>query len=131
MDRETGKRHLAVTNKTVKGTGARLACARTPLEMTAKVQYYTPLLEEAIAEAKAAGFEPEASELEHACFKVVFTTSTEMLGEHVVAINRFLKTTRGRLPVPIKKKLYACLAEGERAWPGWRSLWSALMRRLR
>jgi hypothetical protein len=56
---------------------------------------YTRLLTEAIAEAKAAGFEAAASDLERSCFGVAYTTSSEMLGEHGLAISRFLKATRG------------------------------------
>ena len=56
---------------------------------------YTRLLTEAIAEAKAVGFEAAASDLERSCFGVAYTTSSEMLGEHGLAISRFLKATRG------------------------------------
>jgi hypothetical protein len=62
--------------------------------MTTGIMDYTPLLREAIAEAKAAGFETAASDLEQSCFAVAFTTSSEMLGEHGLAIKRFLKATR-------------------------------------
>jgi hypothetical protein len=83
---------------------------------------YTRLLTEAIAEAKAAGLESAARELERACFGAAFTTSTEMLGEHGVAIKRFLKVTRGTLTRSTRAKLEACLLETELAWPGWRNL---------
>ena len=90
--------------------------------MTTGIMDYTLLLREAIAEAKAAGFEAEATDLEQSCFAVAFTTSTEMLGEHGLAIKRFLKATRGTLPRSTKEKLNACLAETRLARPGWRNL---------
>src|SRR5262245_15477750 len=83
---------------------------------------YTRLLTEAIAEAKAAGLEPAASELERACFGAPFTTSTEMLLEHGIAIKRFLKAARGTLTRSTSEKLEACLLETALAWPGWRNL---------
>ena len=97
--------------------------------MTTRIRDYTPLLREAIAEAKAAGFESAANDLEQSCFAVAYTTSSEMLGEHGLAIKRFLKATRGSLPRPIREKLDACLTETALAWPGWRNLWAFLKRR--
>jgi hypothetical protein len=94
--------------------------------MTTGITDYTPLLREAIAEAKAAGFETAASDLEQSCFAVAFTTSSEMLGEHGLAIKRFLKATRGTLPRSTRAKLNACLAATGLAWPGWRELMALL-----
>jgi len=87
---------------------------------------HTLLLKEAIAEAKAVGFETAARELERSCFAVAFTTSAEMLGEQGRAIKRFLKATCGTLPGSTMAKLNACLAETGRAWPGWRNLLALL-----
>jgi hypothetical protein len=97
--------------------------------MTKRIRDYAPLLREAIAEAKAAGFEAAARDLEQSCFAVTFTTSSEMLGEHGLAIKRFLKATRGTLPRSTKVKLNACLTEMGLAWPGWRKLMALLRRR--
>ena len=91
------------------------------------VRDYQPLLEQAIAEAKAAGI-AEADELESACFKAAFTTSSELLHEQGLAMHHFLKTTRGRLPREIERKMRACLNETQLVWPGWRKL-VALWRR--
>jgi len=98
--------------------------------MTTGIRDYTPWLEEAIAEARAAGLHAAANDLETACFKTAFTTSSETLWEHGVAIRRFLKTTRAALPRTTKAKLQACLIEIDLVWPGWRKL-LALMRRRR
>jgi hypothetical protein len=96
--------------------------------MPTRIRDYTPLLKDAIAEAKAAGFETAARELEQAAF-AAFTTSSEMLQEHGLAIKRFLKTTRGALPRSTRTKLRACLIETELAGPGWRKLLARLRRR--
>jgi hypothetical protein len=90
--------------------------------VTRRVRDYTPMLEAAIAEAKAAGVEAEAGELENICFRTAYTTSSELLGEHGLAIKRFLRATRGRLPRATEQKLYACLHETALVWPGWRNL---------
>ena len=95
--------------------------------MSAKIRDYTPLLKEAIAEARAAGFGAAANELESAAF-AAFTTSSEMLQEHGLAIQRFLKVTRKSLPYSIKVKLKACLTETELARPSWRRLMALLHR---
>lgn len=95
--------------------------------MTTKITDYTPLLREAIAQAKAAGFEAAAHELEQAA-SAAFTTSSEMLQEHGLAIRRFLAATHGSLPRAIQAKLNTCLTETELASSGWRKL-RALWRR--
>lgn len=97
--------------------------------MTAEIRDYTPLLRGAIAEAKAACFEAAAIELQQASL-AAFTTSSEMLQEHGLAIKRFLKASRGALPPETRAKLEACLAETELGCTGWRKL-SALVRRRR
>lgn len=94
------------------------------------VRNYAPFLEEAIAEAKAAGFADQASELETACFKVAFTTSNELLHEHGVAIRSFLKAADRGLPVATRQKLEACLTEIDLVWPGWRKLLALFKRRV-
>lgn len=86
-----------------------------------------PLLKEAIAEARLAGFETETRDLEQAVF-AAFTTSSEMLQEHGLAIKRFLKATHGGLPNSTKSKLKACLTETELACTGWRKLMALLKR---
>jgi hypothetical protein len=95
--------------------------------MAATIRDYAPVLREAIAEARAAGFANEASDLEQAAF-AAFTTSSEMLQEQGLAIKRFLKATRGTLPRSIEAKLKACLTETELGCTGWRKL-VALLRR--
>jgi hypothetical protein len=93
-----------------------------------RIRDYTPLLREAIAEARAAGFETEANDLERAAFSA-FTTSSEMLQEHGLAIKRFLKATHNSLPRSTKAKLRVCLTETELACTGWRKLTALLRRR--
>jgi hypothetical protein len=95
--------------------------------MATIIRDYLPLLKQAIAAARAAGFESEANDLEMAA-SVAFTTSSEMLQEHGFAIKRFLQATQGRLPRSIQAELYACLNETELAASGWRKL-AALMKR--
>ena len=89
---------------------------------------YTPLLKEAIAEAKAAGLEAAADDLEQTVF-AAFTTSSELLQEQGLAIREFLKATRGKLPESTKAKLDVCLAEIDGVLPGWRKLISLLRRK--
>ena len=87
---------------------------------------YEPLLKEAIAEARAAGLEAAAGELEDAAFRTAYTTSSELIQEHGLAMRRFLKATRGALPASTRAKVLACLAQIQ---PGWRQLLSGLLRR--
>ena len=94
------------------------------------VRNYTPVLEEAIAEAKAAGLADLAGELETACFKVAFTTSSELLYEHGVAIRRFLKAAGRGLPGATREKLQDCLTEIDLVWPGLRKLRALFRRRI-
>jgi hypothetical protein len=96
--------------------------------MPNKIIDYLPFLREAIAEARGAGLEPAADDLERAAL-AAFTTSSEMLQEHGLAIRRFLKATRGSLPQSIKSKLQVCLIETEMASTGWRKLVAQLRRR--
>lgn len=96
--------------------------------MTTTITDYTPLLKEAIAAAKAAGFEAAARDLEQAA-TAAFTTSSEMLQAHGLAIRRFLAATHGSLPRPNKAKLNTCLTETELASSGWRKLLALLRRR--
>lgn len=96
--------------------------------MTTRIRDYTPLLKEAIEEAKIAGFESAANDLEQVVF-AVFTTSSEMLQEHGLAIKRFLNSTRDTLPTSIQKKLMTCLIETEIGSTGWRKLVALLRRR--
>jgi hypothetical protein len=92
------------------------------------VRDYSPLLEQAIAEAKAEGLVAEAAKLEDACFRTAYTTSSELLAEHGWAMRAFLKSTHGRLPGETKRKVKVCLNETELAWVGWRQLLAWLRR---
>lgn len=92
------------------------------------VRDYSPLLEQAIAEAKAAGLEAEATKLADACFRTPYTTSTELLAEHGWAMREFLGATRGRLPRETRRKVRICLNETELVWTGWRQLLAWLRR---
>ena len=96
--------------------------------MTTRIRDYMPLLKEAIAEARAAGIEASANDLERTCF-AAFTTSSEMLQEQGLAIRCFVKATRGALPRSTKAKLRTCLIETELACTGWRKLMAHLRRR--
>ncbi|MSQ62371.1 MAG: hypothetical protein EXR33_00790 [Betaproteobacteria bacterium] len=99
-----------------------------PASMKTRIRDYTPLLREAIVEARAAGFEIAANDLEQAS-TAAFTTSSEMLQEHGLAIKRFLKATRDALPRSTSEKLKSCLTETELARTGWRKLLALLRRR--
>lgn len=92
-----------------------------------RLRDYTPLLDEAIREAKAAGLAKETEELDRAC-SAAFTTSNELLHEHNLALGRFLKLHGPGLPRQTRAKLEACLNEIRLAFPGWRQL-VALLRR--
>jgi len=89
---------------------------------------YLPLLREAIAEARSAGLEAAAADLDRFA-AASFTSSSEMLQEHGLAIRRFLKATQRSLPQSIKSKLQVCLLETEMASTGWRKLVAQLRRR--
>jgi hypothetical protein len=95
--------------------------------MIMKIRNYMPLLMEAIAEAKAAGFETAAKDMEQAVL-AAFTTSSEMLQEHGLAIKRFLNSAQDTLPPATKVKLKTCLTETELACTGWRKLMALLKR---
>ena len=77
---------------------------------------YTALLDEAIAEAKAAGLVGAAAELESSVF-AAFTTSSEMLGEHRIAILEFLRTGGQSVPTSVAEKLNGCLEKIRKIWP--------------
>jgi hypothetical protein len=91
------------------------------------IRDYLPLLREAIAEARDSGLGVEVEDLDRACSSS-FTTSSEMLQEHGLAIRRFLKVTRRRLPLSTRKKLLACLNETELAGSGFRRLIATIKR---
>jgi hypothetical protein len=91
-----------------------------------KIRDYTPWLREAIAEARAAGLEAVASELERACFAEAYTTSSEMIGQQGQAIKKFLKATQGKLPQPTRAKLNDCLGEIAKVWPARRDVMTVL-----
>jgi hypothetical protein len=96
--------------------------------VTKRVRDYQALLAQAIGEARAAGLEAEAHELEQACFHTAYTTSGEVLMEHAIAMRRFLDATRGRLPPATRRKVRSCLNETALAYPGWRQLVALLKR---
>ena len=95
--------------------------------MTMEIRNYLFLLREVIVEASDAGLGAEVENLEKASSSA-FTTSSEMVQEHGLAIRRFLKATRTRLPLSTKKKLLACLNETELACTGWRKLIAMIKR---
>lgn len=94
---------------------------------TMQIRDYLPLLREAVAEAKASGFGEDAGELDQVSTSA-FTTSSEMLQEHGLAIRRFLKATRHGLPLPTRNKMLACLNETELAGSGLRRLIARIRR---
>ena len=96
--------------------------------MATSIRDYMPLLREAIADARAAGLEAAASDLEQVV-GAAFTTSSEVLQEHGLAIRRFLTSNRRSLPRATQAKLQACLTETELACTGWRKLVARLRRR--
>ena len=97
--------------------------------MTTKIKDYARLRREAIAEARAAGLDGEAFKLEQAAFAAAFTTSSEMLQEHGLAIERFLIATKGALPRSTGAKLKVCLSQTEMAASGPGKLMALLKRR--
>jgi hypothetical protein len=106
------------------GFPARCARRRMPV----KIRDYTPLLRAAITEARAAGFETAANDLEKATL-AAYTTSSEMLQEHGLAIRRFLHSAHDTLPRSTREKMNACLTETELASSGWRKLMALVRRR--
>ena len=90
--------------------------------MPPRVRDYSPLLEQAIAEARAAGLGEEATELETMCFSTAYTTSSELLQEHYLAMQTFLRNTEGRLPQTTARKVRVCMNETELVCAGWRGL---------
>ena len=84
--------------------------------MTLQVEDYYPFLKAAIAEAKAAGLDAAATELEDRAF-AVYTTSSELLGEHGMAIRQFLKSGGAAVPAGVKANLDRCLVEIRKVWP--------------
>ena len=69
-----------------------------------------PLLKAAIAEAKSAGLGAAATELEERAF-AAYTTSSELMGEHQMAISEFLEAEGPAIPPHIREKLEQCLEE--------------------
>jgi hypothetical protein len=70
----------------------------------------------AIQEARRAGLEQPAADLEGAAF-AAYTTASEMLGETKLAIDRFLESTKGRLPDRVEGILRATLVVISEVWP--------------
>ena len=85
--------------------------------MTAHVADFQPLLKAAISEARAAGFEAAASQLEGFAF-AAYSTSSELLGETGIAIKTFIESVGAAAPPTVVDKLNACLAEVRKVWPG-------------
>ena len=112
----------------VRGPVVRRPLKTVTARMSTKIRDYMPLLREAIEEARIAGLDEAASELEQAV-GAAFTTSSEMLESHGLAIERFLGATRDTLPRPVKARLQACLAETQLACTGWRKLMALVRRR--
>jgi hypothetical protein len=84
--------------------------------MAVQVADYYPVLKAAIAEARAAGLEPGASELEAQVF-AAYTTPSELLGEHGIAILTFLRSQGPTVPASVAEKLNTCLTEIRKVWP--------------
>ena len=78
--------------------------------MAHRVDDYYTLLKAAIAEAKGAGLEAAAATLESQAFGV-YTTSSELIGEHRLAIAEFLQSTGATVPAGVKAKLQQCLKQ--------------------
>jgi hypothetical protein len=70
----------------------------------------------AIQEARREGLEQAAADLEEAA-TAAYTTSSEMLGEIKLAIDRFLESTKGRLPDRVEGILRATLVVISEVWP--------------
>jgi hypothetical protein len=96
--------------------------------MDTQIRDYIPLLKAAIAEARADGLFAAVNDLERSAF-AAFTTSSEMLQEHGLAIKRFLRATHGLASDSVESKLKACLIETQLASTGWRKLIACLRRR--
>jgi hypothetical protein len=84
--------------------------------VTIQAEDYYPFLKAAIAEAKAAGLDAAATELEDKAF-AAYTTSSELLGEHALAIRQFLESGGAAVPATVKENLDRCLVEIGRMWP--------------
>jgi len=84
--------------------------------VTIQAEDYYPYLKAAIAEAKAAGLDAAATELEDKAF-AAYTTSSELLGEHGLAIRQFLDSGGAAVPAGVKANLDRCLAEIRKVWP--------------
>lgn len=84
--------------------------------MAEQVADFQPLLEAAIAEAKAAGLVAAASQLEGRAF-AAYATSSELLGETGAAIKAFLASEGSAVPRSVATKLNLCLMEVRKIWP--------------
>ena len=81
---------------------------------------FTQTLKAAIVEARAAGLDSAAAQLEGRCF-AVYTTSSEWLGEVGLAIAEFRRNAGTGLPPSVIEKLDACMREVRKVWPGLRA----------
>jgi len=84
--------------------------------VTIQVEDYYPFLKTAIAEAKAAGLDAAATELENRAF-AAYASSSELLGEQGLAIRQFLKSGGAAVPAGVKANLDRCLKEIRKVWP--------------
>jgi len=82
-----------------------------------QVNDFYPMLRAAIAEAKAAGLEPLALQLEKRAFSA-YTTSSELLMETGEAIVEFQNAAGGAVPPLAAAKLKRCLGEIRKVWSG-------------
>jgi hypothetical protein len=85
--------------------------------MGIQVNDFYPILRSAIAEAKAAGLEPFASQLEERAFSA-YTTSSELLAETGGAIVEFQNAAGNAVPSSVAGKLEHCLGEIRKVWSG-------------
>ena len=84
--------------------------------MTGKAEDYYPFLKAAITEAKAAGLGAAVAKLEDKAF-AAYTTSSELVGEHGLAIREFLESGGTAVPAGVRENLVRCLAEISKVWP--------------
>ncbi|XHS78562.1 hypothetical protein ACFJGW_00910 [Burkholderiaceae bacterium UC74_6] len=84
--------------------------------MTSQIADFQPMLKAAISEARAAGFEAAAAQLEEAAF-AAYGTSSELLGETGIAIRAFVASVGTAAPSAVVDKLDRCLVEVRKVWP--------------
>jgi hypothetical protein len=84
--------------------------------MTGKIENFSSLLREAIADARAAGLGDLANLLEQTSSSA-YTTSSEFFGETGQAIVEFLHAGGKAIPPALVAKLTTCLQYVQGVWP--------------